>query len=247
MRKQVLTWVSLPGLLIFVTTASVGTQKPTLSVQAQLLETGEFHGDEVSAQTGERWLGLHVTDQHSTLLRYQLTVESVHDPITDHGTSEKTGKKVSVNLPLEPLFLVKSAKILSGGPVTTVFKQAADYEKSLERVSPHNLKLAEATYVLKVVGSEDGAKCSEHSFPKNARLMLVSGDVEQVLYSIDGCGNEPYWYLLWAGDLDRDGKLDLYLSVTQHYNVSERKLFLSSPAKRRQLVAEVAEFVTTGC
>lgn len=247
MKTKPSTVIPMLLFLVFANVISDATQKPKAGPHLGLLETGEFHGDEVSAQNGERWLGLHVTDQHSTLLRYQLTVESVHDPITDHGTSEKTGKKVSVNLPLEPLFLVKSAKILSGGPVTTVFKQAADYEKSLERVSPHNMKLAEATYVLKVVGSEDGAKCSEHSFPKNARLVLGSGDVEQVLYSIDGCGNEPYWYLLWAGDLDRDGKLDLYLSVTQHYNVAERKLFLSSGTREGQLVREVAEFVTSGC
>ncbi|MGH9958736.1 MAG: hypothetical protein ACREBC_16665 [Pyrinomonadaceae bacterium] len=246
MKTKLSTLMAMVLLLLF---ANVNTEATKAHPEplVGLLETGEFHGEEVSARTGEKWLGLHVTDQHSTLLKYQLTVESVHDPITDHGANEKTGKKVSVDLPLEPLFLVKSGKILRGGPVTTVFKQAADYEKSLERVSPHNLKLAETTYVLKVVGSEDGAKCSEHSFPKNAKLVLVSGDVEQVLYSIDGCGNEPYWYLLWAGDLDRDGKLDLYVSVTQHYNVSERKLFLSSRAKRRQLVAEVAEFVTSGC
>jgi hypothetical protein len=68
-----------------------------------------------------------------------------------------------------------------------------------------------------------------------------------MLYTLDVCGNDPYWYLLWAGDLDRDGKLDLYLSVTQHYDVAERKLFLSSQARRKKLVREVASFEIGGC
>ncbi|HKO62441.1 MAG TPA: hypothetical protein VJV03_14855 [Pyrinomonadaceae bacterium] len=44
-----------------------------------------------------------------------------------------------------------------------------------------------------------------------------------------------------------DGKLDLYVTVNQQYNVVERKLFMSSEADEGQLVAEVAEFVTIGC
>src|SRR5262245_55043097 len=78
-------------------------QKPEPVLPVGLLETGEFHGEEVTAQTGERWLGLHITNDHSTLIGYRLTVEKVHDPIGD-SEGEKTGKKVTVDLPLEPLF-----------------------------------------------------------------------------------------------------------------------------------------------
>ncbi|HYO90684.1 MAG TPA: hypothetical protein VEQ40_03580, partial [Pyrinomonadaceae bacterium] len=34
---------------------------------ARLLETGEFHGEEVKARTGERWLGLYLTKKGSFL------------------------------------------------------------------------------------------------------------------------------------------------------------------------------------
>ncbi len=79
------------------------------------------------------------------------------------------------------------------------------------------------------------------------KLVLVNGESRQVLYSLQEWGSDPTWTLVWAGDLDRDGKLDLYVSVTQHYDVTERKLFLSSPAGEGQLVKEVAEFVTSDC
>jgi hypothetical protein len=47
--------------------------------------------------------------------------------------------------------------------------------------------------------------------------------------------------------MDGDNKLDLYVQVSYHYNVSQRKLFLSSQAKRGGLVREVAELMTVGC
>jgi hypothetical protein len=237
----ILVWLAL----VFATSSAEKNQ--TNARRVELLETGEFHGDEITARTGERWLGLYVTDHSSTLLSYRLTVETVHDGIVDQDAEQETGKDVSVDLPLDPVFLVKGATMLSAGPVTTVFSGNANFEKTLEKVSPINLKLGEVSYVLKVVGADDNSKCSEHAFPRNAKLVLVSGESAQILYSLEECGNEPYWHLLWAGDLDRDGRLDLYVSVTQHYNVSERKLFLSSQAGDDHLVKEVAEFVTSGC
>ena len=55
------------------------------------------------------------------------------------------------------------------------------------------------------------------------------------------------WKLLWAGDLDGDRKLDLYVQVSWHYNIVQHKLFLSSRAGAKRLVREVAEFNISGC
>jgi len=222
-----------------ITTGNVSNACPD---ESRLVEIGEFHGDEVEAQTGETWLGLHISDSESMLLSYQVTVEPVHDEIVDEP-DQSTGKKVSVDLPLKPKFLVNT-EWLNAGPVQTVLE--GTYEKSIERLSPVTLKLGSTSYELKVVSPENGEKCENEGLPKNARLVLTSGESEQVLYSLEECGNDPAWFLLWAGDLDRDGKLDLYVSVNQHYNVSEKKLFLSSAAGEG-LVEQVAEFVTSGC
>jgi len=232
--------------LVFVCAATGAIQKPTTARGVSLVEIGEFHGDEVIARTGEKWLGLHISDHDSTLLNYRLTVQSVHDTVVDDGTDQETGKRVSIDLPLQPIFLLKGAMMLSDGPVTTVFK-GGNSEITLKTESPINLELAESSYELKVAGSEDTAKCPDGALPRNARLVLVSGESKQVLYSLEECGSDPSWYLIWAGDLDRDGKLDLYLNVSQHYNISEKKLFLSSQAGKGQLVKQVAEFLTSGC
>ena len=52
---------------------------------------------------------------------------------------------------------------------------------------------------------------------------------------------------MWAGDLDGDGKLDLLLNLSTHYNLDSHRLFLSSMAKKGQLVGEAAVFDAVGC
>ena len=53
--------------------------------------------------------------------------------------------------------------------------------------------------------------------------------------------------ILWAGDIDRDGRLDLLIDMSNHYNVSAPTLFLSSHAGKGQLVARVASLGLSGC
>lgn len=232
------------GILLSLTSL-VPNRAPSTACppEARLLEVGEFHAEEVDAETGEQWLGLHISENRSMLLNYELTVERVHDVVIDE-VDQKTGKKVSVDLPLHPTFLVNSDWILNAGPVETVF---ADNPEGLERIAPVTLNLAGNAYQLKIAGPEDGEKCWPDGLPKNAKLVLTNGSSTQVLYTLEECGSDPAWSLVWAGDLDRDGKLDLYVSVTQHYNSAQKKLFLSSQADEGQLVQEVAEFAISGC
>jgi hypothetical protein len=213
----------------------------------KVIETGQFHGDEINARSGETWLGLFV-NKHRSMLRYaKVNVRRVFDEVGDEN-GQKTGKKVSVSGQLKPILLIRPATTLNAGPVTTLFHtKEIDFNHGLEKF-PAIFKLAHRSYVLKVVGdAKNPEPCASSSFPKNAKLVLISGHSQQVLYRLGDCGNDPSWYLMWAGDLDHDGKLDFYVNVTQHYDLSERKLFLSSEAKRGKLVREVGSFGTGGC
>jgi hypothetical protein len=208
--------------------------------EIQLLETGEFHGDEVVAQTGEQWLGLFPNQSGFELLTSVITVEAVYDPIVDGDDSSLlTGKKVSVNHHDDPVFLLKGADMLQPGSAVTILSEKKYFHNGVKA----NLQIERNEYQLEVV-SDDPEPVGY--LKDNSKLLLTFGRFKQVLFSLD-TQNDASWTLLWAGDIDRDGKLDLYMDLSDHYNVSQRRLFLSSQAKAGELVKEVAAFVTVGC
>jgi len=231
---------------LLAATLAAGFPRP-IRQRPLLIETGQFHGDEITARRGQTWLGLFFNGRKAVLRYSKIQLRTVFDDITDYGTTKKTGKSVSTNGPRQSVFLLRGVIGLRPGPVTSVFQQEISFERTLEKV-PVRLKLGRRSYVLKVVSPDmNPTPCRENAYPRNARLVLLSGRSSQTLYTLDDCGNDPSWCLLWAGDLDRDGKLDLYVNVTQHYDVSERRLFLSSRARRGRLVRQAAAFVTGGC
>lgn len=218
------------------------------AAKMQLLETGAgFHGDEVKARSGEKWLGLYVTKRGSFLAESTLKVKRVFDPIIDEDEQKPTGKSVSVDRREEPVFLVKNAEMLKPGSVTTVYRGGHDESHSFGKKPRVTLKLGGQTYRLNIVSPKRLAPEAVGLLPADAKLSLTSGSSTQIVYSLNNNSDDLGWYLLWAGDLDGDGKLDLYLSLSYHYNVTQRRLFLSSQARAGRLVGQVAEFVTTGC
>ena len=79
----------------------------------------------------------------------------------------------------------------------------------------------------------------------DARVVLSNGTVRQVLYSTDGFVDDPHFYVEWAGDLDRDGRLDLVVNLSRKYSVHPHRLLLSTKAKKSELVGEAAVFETS--
>ena len=85
----------------------------------QLLQVGAFHSDEVSAKSGEVWLGLYSTPDNYALIPSRITVETVYDPVVDHP-GEMTGKMVTVEEGAHPLFLIKGLAVPKRGSVKTL-------------------------------------------------------------------------------------------------------------------------------
>jgi hypothetical protein len=207
----------------------------------EILETGGFHGEEVTAKTGESWLGLFKQGENYSLLPVVLTVENFHDAIVDNDESEKTGKEVTVLGQDKPVFLIRGKGFTQSRVVKTVFSGA----KPIDNIFNETYEFAGKKYNLKVQTIIIRKKVST-SLNETSKLILSDGKTEQTIYSIERC-DDCHWQINWAGDLDGDGKLDFYLNLSDHYNVANLKLFLSSEAESGKLVKEVAEFTTTGC
>lgn len=71
--------------------------------------------------------------------------------------------------------------------------------------------------------------------------------MKQTVYERKEVADSSFPSLLWAGDLDGDGKLDLIMDTTDNYNVRNVTLFLSTKAKPGKLVEKVVSHESTGC
>lgn len=223
--------------LILVLSFSVFAQNGKI----EILETGAFHGEEVSAKTGETWLGLFKQGGNYSLLPVVITVENVHDPISDNDESEKTGKEIKVLGQENAVFLIRGKGFGQYRPVKTIFNSDTNIESDFDETYQFGGK----KYNLRV---ETERKDNENPklLNETSKLILTEGKSSQIIYSVEEC-DDCSWQIKWAGDLDNDGKLDFYLQLNDHYNVASMKIFLSSEAENGKLVKEVAEFTITGC
>jgi hypothetical protein len=206
--------------------------------QHRLIEAGTFHAGEVSDADAGPWLGLFPDGQRYAWRDAIVDVKAVRDDSVD-AKDQRTGREVSVRGGANPVFLLRGGEDLR---VATV-----DGYRELELRALHNgdqlkLALGKQEFLLRVSnphrhGDADMAGSS---------LELQSNGVTQLLYSAPESANEPAWEILWAGDLDGDGKLDLYLQLGADSSVSERFLFVSTLAVSGQLVDEFAVFRTRG-
>jgi hypothetical protein len=216
-----------------------------VSAAPQLALPGEsFHGDEVPARNGESWLALVVADGKARLQSTKLEVTAVNDPVLD-GPDDKTGRSV-VAPGLDPRVFLRGIAALKPGEVAVAIADTT----SLDPAKPLELRMGEKTLRLVSTcvdaGAEQGVEC---------KVALGDGSTSQPMFTTYGTrlddgtlafgDAEPK--VLFAGDLDGDGRVDLLIDTTDHYNLSRPTLFLSSAAKQGQHVAEVAQQNITGC
>lgn len=212
----------------------------------EMLQTGEFHGDEVSAKSGEKWLGLFRENEKVVLRDEKITIRRVRDFMDDESSKEKRGKSVSVKGKTKPLFLLKNAGKFGSGKIETLFKGVTPDEADATENPTTELKNGFVqTYR---IGGKDYALRVEKVFNKKLEivfaLILESEQTKQILH----IAQEDYLgVLFWVGDLDRDEKPDFFLSPWIKENITDSSLFLSSEAEKNNLVKKVALMSTVGC
>lgn len=237
------------GLLLFL----VGSLFLPLPAQAgdlpgRMVMVGSWHGDEVDAHDGETWLALTVAaDGGSRLQDAVIRVEAVVDEILD-APPARSGKQVALVDGSEPLVLLRNLPQLKAGPVESAALRRAEIGFD----NPGQVYFKGVLY-------EIGYACPAEALGQESAdcpLLFSGGGRQQTLatYSVYRpgtteamAGSEAFLQLLWAGDLDGDGRLDLLIDLTDHYNVSAPTLLLSGSAHEDQMVRPVAAFRTTGC
>lgn len=235
----------LPCALLLITAWS------TAGAPYALQPAGTFHGDEPVARDGQAWLALRPHNGAAALVATRLRVRAVHDDVLD-GEDEATGREVSSPIDDALIFLrggnlvagpVPAADVAPESPEASALPHyAIDFDGRSYRIrttcSPSPVPNAEqTTYDCELSLEHDG---------RSQRLFAMSGyapaDSTTVIL-----GDDANAHLIFAGDLDRDGRLDLIFDGSPHYNVSLPTLFLSSAAAADELVREVARYDSVGC
>ncbi|MCC6953576.1 MAG: hypothetical protein IT290_05620, partial [Deltaproteobacteria bacterium] len=200
-----------------------------------------FHGDEVSLVTGDFVIGLYRKEQAFELREVVVTITPVRDEIVD-SEEERTGKRLDVPDAENALLLLPKSIGLSAGPVAGV---APDSEEisiggTIEVSNDRRLLVTGRAAI------EEGLELSDVS------LWLAcegSNSVESYLEllkfeTLDSSGLPRVGF---RGDVDRDGKSDLLISFSPHYNRRLLHLFLSSQTRGACELRKAGEFSQTGC
>lgn len=174
-----------------------------------VLEPGLYDG--ITIDDGEVWLGVYPGRGQAAVRTCKLRVRQ--GPNEDAREGRATTVE-STNPGPPPLFLLKGSAAVKPGNVTSVYTNP-DY--GMPPTLP--LNLGKNKYVLRSVERKeaDGHRVTQ--------LKLKLGAKEMDLAS---CPARDGVYPVWAGDLDADGRLDLFVRIEHHNFHVEQWLFLSS-------------------
>lgn len=206
------------------------------SFKVKLLQTGDFHSEEVPYRSGEKWLGLFRVNGS-----YQLIETTIRKTLSKGGLFDTN---VSTSTPHEAILLLRDAKDLQPGKVDTEFDSKFDENNfgNLMEPLPKGFGMHGSFWHLRVENLDSNGSATNGT----ALVLDQSGYDSQVLrYLPNGC-DDCSWSVEWVGDLNRDGNLDFLIDLSGHYNSSEPTLFLST-SDGKKIVKVFAGFHGVGC
>jgi len=209
-----------------------------------VFETGNLYREsEVVAKSGETWLGLFGTNEKSSLISAKVQVKKLR---TVSYPGDENDVRLKFDRPGIPILAVRNIKNLKPGTVTTLY-----HRPSREEIDRRNLPIGEmkigysSDFYLK--GSLYTLRVStglRNNGDKAVVLVLEHDKQSQVIFYNYG---DIIGDLFWVGDLDNDGKLDLYFDESNEKGYFGVGLYLSSQADPGKLVKQIASFGRAGC
>ena len=201
---------------------------------------------------GGDWWGIFPEGKGYTFQPVRVRVEAVVDPLAD-GDTRKTATQITVPGDLQDIPLIRGLMSSVAGPLVSLKP-----EKKWGYIAPGNSItlpwIGEPKEILSIsaegrkerknhprFGSIDGV---DYKLRLNRRIGKET--TTQVIASLPVLRALEGPELLWAGDLDRDGKLDLLYNLSSFYIDTELALFLSSASKEGELVGLVARWNAVG-
>jgi hypothetical protein len=221
--------------------------KPTGKL-IELLDDGIYRRSEIRAKNGESWM---VLTENGGELSFYPRKAKVRQLKTVTWPGDERDAKLSFNVLGTPIIAVGNIEAIKPGPVTTLFHQKRWAEN--EDGSPDSVEISDGFRREYTLGSNDFVLRTSRGLTsdgtKVAVLILESNGTIQIIKQIRHFGGDRdiFGDLLWVGDMDGDGKLDLYFDEFNEKGFSYTELHLSSQATQGKLVGFAADFGMAGC
>jgi len=204
-----------------------------------------YRKSEVVAKTGENWLGLYIDSENSYIKNSKVKVISDDE----YGYADEETVKLEFRQNRKPFILLKNSKSLKEGSVTTLYHKVYDCDEEVQDTSNVINRNFHRDFQINNVNYRLSAKDAETKSGEKVLALVLETEYESQIVTYGPYFNGEFLgHLLWVGDLDNDGKIDLYINFNDfEKGYFDSKLYLSSEAEKGKLVKEVAGFFTAGC
>lgn len=228
--------------------ADVGLQDFKLKLVDIHEHENAYRKSEVIAKNGEQWLGLFEKNEKFYLKTTQVSVK--FDPKYE-GYGDEDYVRLTTSDNGNPVFLLKNFGTLKPGTVESLYlrptydeiQRRSLYDKPVKIGYEEYFSLGDKEYVIRV-----NRGLTKENEKVVALMLSVDGIGQAITYLPYNSDDDTVGHPVWVGDLDRDNKLDLYLDHDGYESCGfSSSLFLSSAAKKGELVRQVASFGTAGC
>lgn len=201
---------------------------------------------------GGDWWGIFPEGEGYTFQPVRVRVEAVVDPLAD-GDTRKTATQITVPGKTEDIPLIRGLMSAVAGPLKSL-KPAKDWGY----IAPGNsitLPWVGAPKEILSISAEGREERKNHprfgsidgvDYKLRLNRRVEKETTTQIIASLPVLRALEGPVLVWAGDLDRDGKLDLLYNLSSFYIDTELALFLSSAAKEGELVGLAARWNAVG-
>ena len=215
----------------------------------KILTTGHFHNEEVWPNAeNENWFGIFRNKNGYYISQTKITVNREHDGIVDAENSEvETGWEIKTENKDTSILLVSGLNHIQNHRINEIKLKdkiifpgdsiKIEYKGNLYNIYATGIKFQPYE------SSNDYAICNYKLFLK----AKINGVEKSQLLVSSPRNDDALANILFIGDIDGDGLLDIIIDTTNHYNVERPTLYLSNPGDNEVLLKIVGIHVTYGC
>jgi len=218
------------------------------TLQTKILTTGTFHSDEVWKNADkENWIALFQSERSYYLAETKIKTIRVYDSVADENENDKTGWDVTTINRGRALILIETLDFLKPHQVL----EAVLSKKQIFPGDTLRINYLGVHYILYATGEKKKVQTDPEWFEVwNYKLYItatIKGKQHKSLLVAKPSFDDQMITLIFAGDIDDDGILDLIINTSRHYNVSSPTIYFSKPAKNGEVVKPMGVHTSVGC